>query len=251
MSVKIGELSDSLISFFPVFILSNNKNWATEVSDTNKLFAILNNYKTLSYCFDENCFTVKKQQLDQLISQLKADEIPFEIQAEKPSPNSDDIVLYSHFGYQQDIFKFKKNSRAYNVLFRLHGHKSSSFEVEHEKGKIWWFLHESNTKRTLLALANENIPYQLEEVQEKHKHYSEGNWKTKAAKKEIIVSLTKRTDGLIAVKFPYSELVCTLVKEIEGRVFKPEYKEWHIDQQGVEVFVSKLQKNSIAYEFTH
>ena len=85
MSVKIGELSDSLISFYPVFILSNNKNWATEVSDTNKLFAILNNYKTLSYCFDENCFTVKKQQLDQLISQLKDDEIPFEIQAEKPS----------------------------------------------------------------------------------------------------------------------------------------------------------------------
>jgi hypothetical protein len=41
MSVKIGELSDSLISFYPVFILSNNKNWVTEVSDTNKLFAIL------------------------------------------------------------------------------------------------------------------------------------------------------------------------------------------------------------------
>ena len=45
MSVKIGELSDSLISFYPVFILSTNKNWSSEVSDTNKLFAILNSYK--------------------------------------------------------------------------------------------------------------------------------------------------------------------------------------------------------------
>ena len=247
MSVKIGELSDSLISFYPVFILSTNKNWSTEVSDTNRLFAMLNSYKMLSYCFDENCFTVKKNYLDQLLAQLKADEIAFEFQPEQ-TPDSNDIVYYSHFGYQQDIFKFKKNSRAFNVFFRLHGHRSSSFETEHEKGKIWWFLHESNTKRTLLALANENIPYELEILPEKQKNYSEGQWKSKAVKKDFKVSMSRRTDGLFSVKFPYSEKVCTLIKEVEGRVFKPEYKEWQIDQQGVEDFVNKLKRESIAYE---
>ena len=60
--------------------------------------------------------------------------------------------------------------------------------------------------------------------------------------------MSRRTDGLFSVKFPYSEKVCTLIKEIEGRVFKPEYKEWQIDQQGVDVFINKLQKESIAYE---
>ena len=91
MSVKIGELSDSLISFYPVFILSTNKNWSAEVSDTNKLFSILNSYKMLSYCFDENCFTVRKHQLEQLIAQLKSDEIAYEFQAEQ-TPDSNDIV---------------------------------------------------------------------------------------------------------------------------------------------------------------
>ena len=68
----------------------------------------------------------------------------------------------------------------------------------------------------------------------------------KSRKKRI--KMSRRTDGLFSVKFPYNEKVCTLIKEIEGRVFKPEYKEWQIDQQGVDVFINKLQKETIAYE---